>query len=136
MLQCFALGKPWYEIEWNNELEKLIKTQKVQNLVQFIQGLTALAALNPDIIHAIDWYALLEALNENLDLGCKIMISALDFKKIIAEAAKAKQQAMHTQMMQAQAGAAKDGANATQSLAQAGAIRNGQTTSAGINTNP
>ena len=136
VLQCFALGKPWYEIEWNNELEKLIKTQKVQNLVQFIQGLTALAALNPDIIHAIDWYALLEALNENLDLGCKIMISALDFKKIIAEAAKAKQQAMHTQMMQAQAGAAKDGANATQSLAQAGAIRNGQTTSAGINTNP
>lgn len=132
VLQCFAAGKPWYEIEFNNELERLIRTQKLQELVQFVQGLTTIAALYPDIVQAIDWYALLVALNENLDISNKIVISALDFKKAIAAAAQQKAQMMQTAHAQALAGAAKDGSQATQNLAQAGAIRNGQTQAAGI----
>lgn len=127
VLQVFSEGKPWYEIEFNNELEKLLRTQKIQDLVQLIQGVTAIAALYPDIVHAIDWYALLHDLNENLDVNNKIMVSADDFKKTIADAAKQKQQMMQLQGAQAMAGAAKDGAAAQQANAQAGAIRNGQT---------
>lgn len=132
VLQVFASGKPWYELEFNNELEKLLRTAKVQDLVQFIQGVTAVAALYPDIIHAIDWYALLDALNENLDIDAKIMVSANDFKGIIADAAKQKQQMMQLQGAGAAASAAKDGATAQNQSAQAGAIKNGQTTQAGI----
>lgn len=132
VLQVFSEGKPWYEIEFNNELEKLLRTAKIQDLIQFIQGVSAIAALYPDIIHAIDWYQLLSDLNENLDIGSKIMVTADEFKKIIADAAKMKQQAMQLQAAQAGASAAKDGAAAQQSNAQAGAIRNGQTQAAGI----
>ena len=128
----FADGKPWYELEFNNELEKLLRTQKVQDLVQFIQGVTAIAALYPDIIHACDWYALLDALNENLDIDAKIMCTAQEFKDIIAKAADQKAQMMKIQGAQAMAGAAKDGATAQNQNAQAGAIRNGQTQAAGI----
>lgn len=132
VLQVFAEGKPWYELEFNNELEKLLRTAKVQDLVQFIQGVTAIAALNPDIIHAIDWYALLSALNENLDIDTKIMITADQFKAVIAKAADQKQQMMKLQGAQAVASAAKDGASAQNQNAQAGAIRNGQANQAGI----
>lgn len=132
VLQVFADGKPWYELEFNNELEKLLRTQKVQDLVQFIQGVTAVAALYPDIVQAIDWYALLADLNDNLDIDAKIMVTAQEFKKIISDAAQQKQQMMKIQGAQAMASAAKDGASAQNSNAQAGAIRNGQTQAAGI----
>lgn len=132
VLDCFAAGKPWYELEFNNEMENLLRTQKIQNLVQMIQSITAVAALYPDIIHAIDWYQLLKDINDNLDIDAKIMISADDFKAVIAEAAKQRQQQAQTAGMGQMASAAKDGATAQQLMASAGAIRNGQTQAAGI----
>lgn len=135
VLQVFRAGKPWYEIEFNNELEKLLKSQKIQALVQLIQGITSIAALYPDIIHAIDWYELLKALNDNLDIDQKIVVSANDFKDTIAKAAQAKAAAMQQSMNAQTAATANDAAGAQKANAQAGAIRNGQTQSAGINTN-
>lgn len=132
VLQVFASGKPWYEIEFNNELEKLLRTQKAQDLVQLIQGITAIAALYPDIVHAVDWYALLDALNENLDVDAKIMVTADKFKQIIADAAKARQQMQAVEAGAKAASAAKDGAAAQNYNAQAGAIRNGQSQAAAI----
>lgn len=132
VLEVFAMGKPWYEIEFNNELEKLLKTTKMQALVQLIQGVTAIAALYPDIIHAINWYQLLADMNEYLDIDSQIVVSEKTFKKIIADAAQAKQQMMQQQQLVAGAAAAKDGATAQQAMAQAGAIRNGQTTASGV----
>ena len=117
VLQVFAAGKPWYELEFNNELEKLLRTQKVQDLVQLIQGITAVAALYPDIVHAIDWYQLLDALNDNLDINTKIMVSAQDFKKTISDAAQARAQQQKIESAAALAGAAKDGASAQQAKA-------------------
>lgn len=134
VLQCFEAGKPWYEIEFNNELENLLRTQKIQNLTQMIQAITAVAALYPDIVHAIDWYQLLKDINDNLDIDAKIMISADDFKAVIANAAQARQQQAQGAGAQQLASAAKDGATAQQLMASAGAIRNGQTQKAGIPT--
>jgi hypothetical protein len=119
-------------VEFNNELEKLLRTQKVQDLVQLIQGITAIAALYPDIVHAIDWFELLTALNDNLDVNAKIMVTAQAFKQIISDAAQARAQQQKIESAAALAGAAKDGASAQQSNAQAGAIRNGQSQAAGI----
>lgn len=131
VLEVMAEGKPWYEIEFNNELEKLLETQKIQALVQIIQSVTAIAAIYPDIVHAVDWYQLLQDINENLDIDGKIMVSAADFKNVIATAAKQRAQMMQAQIQQVGASSAKDGAAATHSMAKAGAIRNGQATSAG-----
>lgn len=132
VLEVFAAGKPWFELEFNNELENLLRTQKIQNLVQMIQSITAIAALYPDIVHAIDWYQLLKDINDNLDIDAKIMISADDFKKVISDAAAARAAQAKAAGMQQMASAAKDGATANQLVASAGAIRNGQTQAAGI----
>lgn len=132
VLEVFSSGKPWYELKFNNELEKLLRTENIQALTQIIQGVTAIAALYPDIIHAIKWYDLLKALNDNLDSNSQIMVTAQEFKQIIADAAKQRADAMRAQQNEQFASAAKDGANAQQLLASAGAIRNGQTKAAGI----
>lgn len=126
VLDVAASGKPWFELRFNNELEKLLRTEHVQSLTQIIQGVTAIAALYPDIIHAIKWYDLLKYLNDNLDADCQIMVTANEFKKIIAQAAADRQQAMQLQAAQVGAAAQNDMAAAGKNTAQAGAIRNGQ----------
>lgn len=128
VLQVMASGKPWYELRFNNELEKLIRTESIQALTQLIQGVTAIAALYPDIIHAIKWYDLLKALNDNLDTHSQILVTAKDFKDIIAKAADQRAQMMQLQAVQAGAGAQKDAAAANKSNAQAKGVMNGQIT--------
>ncbi len=38
VLRVAASGRPWYELKFNNELEKLIRTEQVQALTQIIQA--------------------------------------------------------------------------------------------------
>lgn len=90
VLQCMREGKPWYEIRFNNELEKLIQTEAIQNLVQLIQSIGAVASLYPNIVEAVDWHKLLSDINANLGRNNQIIISADDFKKALA--VKAQQQ--------------------------------------------
>jgi len=112
VLQVIESGRPWYELKFNNELEKLTRTEVVQNLIQIIQAITAIAALYPDIIQAIDWYKLLKDINDNLDYNSQIMISEDDFKESIEKAAQ-----QRAQMMQLQAGQA--GAEVEKDMSQA-----------------
>lgn len=108
VLQVMAAGRPWFELKFNNELEKMMRTEAVQNLVQIIQAITAIAALYPDIIAAVDWYKLLKDINDNLDYNNQILISADDFKAQIAALAKQKQMAMTIQAGQAAGQIQKD----------------------------
>lgn len=119
VLQVMADGRPWYELEWNNELEKLVRTETVQNLVQLIQAITAIAALYPDIIHAIDWYKLLKDINENLDYNTQIIISEKDFKAQVEGAAKQRAMAMQAQIGQMGAATAKDASVAKKNTTEA-----------------
>lgn len=105
VLQVMAAGLPWYDIKFNNELEKLVRTEAIQNLTQIIQAVGGIASLYPDIIHAIDWYKLLKDINDNLPTNNQIMLTAQDFKAAVQSAAQARAQA---QGGQAQLAAAKD----------------------------
>lgn len=97
VLEVMESGKPWFELKFNNELEKLVRTENVQALIQMIQAITAVAALYPQIVMAVDWYKLLKDINDNLDYNSQIMLSADDFKNEIQQAAQAQQQAMALQ---------------------------------------
>lgn len=127
VLQVAASGRPWYELRFNNELEKLLRTENIQALTQIIQATTAIAALYPPIVEAIKWYDLLEALNNNLDSNSQIMVSAKDFKNIIAAAAQQQRLAQQASLAQASGTVAKDNTAAMKNHAQATEITNGQT---------
>lgn len=108
VLEVMKAGKPWYDIKWNNELEKLTRTEAIQSLLQLLQAISAIAGMYPEIIMAIDWYKLLSDINSNLDANNQIMFSADEFRAQVQAMAQQKQQ-----MMALQAGdmAAKAGKN-------------------------
>ena len=112
VLQVIAEGRSWYEIKFNNELEKLTRTEAVQNLLQVINAIGAIAGMYPGIIEAVDWYKLLKDVNDNLDAGNQILISADEFKEKLVALAEMQQQAMQLEAGQAGAGMMKDAAAA------------------------
>jgi len=112
VIEVIESGRPWYELRFNNELEKLTRTQAIESMIQLINSITGIAALNPDITEAVNWYKLLKDINDNLDYNSQLLISEDEFKeKVAARAAQA------AQMQQAQMGLA--GAGAQKDLAQA-----------------
>ena len=119
VVEVIKSGRPWYELKFNNELEKLVRTEAIQNLMQVIQAITAVAALYPEIIYAVNWYKLLKEINDNLDIGAQIMLSEDDFRDEVKKAAEARAQAQQAQMAQAMGGAAKDMAQAEKSQKEA-----------------
>jgi len=119
VIQVMESGRPWYELRFNNELEKLTRTEAVQNLIQIIQAITAIAALYPDIIQAVDWYKLLEDINNNLDSNNQILIGATKFKEMIAKAAQERRQMMALQAGEMGSQANKNMATANKQNAEA-----------------
>lgn len=126
VIDTIKKGRPWYELKFNNELEKLMRTQAVQNLVQILQSIIAIAGVYPDIIHAVNWYTLLKEINDNLDYNNQILMDEKSFKKTIAGIAQQRQQAMALQAGQAAGEIQKNTSTATKNNAQAGSIGIGQ----------
>lgn len=125
VLQVMESGRPWFELRFNNELEKLTRTEAVQALVQVLQSIGGIAALYPQIVSAVDWYKLLKDINDNLDANNQILIGETKFKEIILAQAQAQQAAMALQAGQAGAQIQKDVAQGNKNNAEA---RNAQRT--------
>lgn len=90
---CIARGLPWYEIKFNNELEKLVRTEAIQNLTQIIQAVAAIQPLYPQIVAAVNWYKLLAEINENLPTAYQIVLTEQEFKAAVVALAQQQQQA-------------------------------------------
>ncbi len=119
VLEIMAAGRPWYELKFNNEMEKLMRTEAVQNLMQILQAITVIASVYPDIIQAVNWYKLLREINDNLDYNSQIMISENDFKAQVAATAQARATAMQLQAGAAGASMQKDAAAANKTNREA-----------------
>jgi hypothetical protein len=113
VLQVISDGKPWYELRFHNELEKLVRTENVQNLIQVIQTITAVAQLYPSIVEAIDWYKLVDEINDSLSPNNGVMIGPKAFKEIITAQAQQQQAMMAAQMGQTGAETEKSLSEAT-----------------------
>lgn len=122
VLQCIAAGKPWYEIRFNNEMERLIRTDKVNNLLKVLNAIGAIAGLYPEIVLAVDWYKLLADINENLDANNQILLTADQFKAAIQRIEEAKAQAAAAQAAQMGATTAKDATAAQKNQAETRSI--------------
>jgi hypothetical protein len=112
VVEVMKQGKPWFDLEWHNELEKMTRTESVQNLVQLIQSVTVIASMYPDIIQAIDWYKLLADINNDLETSSQILLSADEFQERIAAAAAERNQMMAVQ-------AAESGSKSMANMAKA-----------------
>lgn len=123
VLECMRSGRPWFELKFNNELEKLTRTQAVQNLLQILQTIIAVASVYPDIIEAVDWYKLIKEINDNLDYNNGILMPEKEFKAKIAAIAQQRQMAMQIQAGQAAGQINKDTASANKMNKEAANVR-------------
>jgi len=126
VIEVIKMGRPWYEIRWNNELEKLVRTEAVQNLIQIINAITAIAALYPAIVEAVNWYKLLKDINENLDVNNQVLFTEDEFKKKIAEAAERQAQMMQIQAGESSSKSAANMAKANKDNSEAKNVANGR----------
>jgi hypothetical protein len=117
VLKRMRENKKWYKIRYNNELERLTKTEKLERIMQMINGISMLASLNSQILGAIDFYAMLKDVNEAL--GMTYIKSEEDFKAIVAQQAEMQAQAMAIQAGQAGSEIAKNLGTAQKDVADA-----------------
>lgn len=115
VVQCIMEGKPWYKIKFNNEVDKLGKTEKVDDLLKLINVITAMMSVNPQISMAINWYALLADVADALGLKQNI-ISEKQFKAQIEVQAQQQAAMMQAQATQMQAAANRDNATAIRDM--------------------
>jgi len=123
VMQCIKEGKRWYKIHFNNEVEKLGKTDKVDDLIKLINVVTSMATLYPQIVEAIDWYGLLADITKALGSSDNL-ISADAFKEAVVAQAQAQAQALQAQTNQMDAKATRDNALALKDMS--GGMNNGQ----------
>jgi hypothetical protein len=115
VMECIKDGKEWYKIHFNNEVDRLGKTEKVDDLLKLINVITAMMSVNPQISAAIDWYNLLADVCDALGLKHNI-ISEKDFEAQIAAQAEQQAQLMQAQTGQLQAASNRDNATALKDL--------------------
>lgn len=118
VLKVMSEGRPWFELRFNNEMERMTRTESLQALIQIIQATTAIAAVYPDIINAVDWYKLLQDINNNLDINNQILLSVDEFKARVEQQAQMQQLAMGLQAGQMGAQIQKDTAQARKTEAE------------------
>lgn len=110
-------GRPWYKIRWNNELNKLTRTEAIQSLTQMLQAVMAVAQVKPEIIGAVDWYKLIDQVEGNL--GTNILIGEMKFKQKVEQEMQLQAVSMAMQSGQVQATTAKDNALANKQNTEA-----------------
>jgi hypothetical protein len=116
VLECIKEGKSWYKIKFNNEVDRLGKTERVDDLMKLTNMASILMQLNPQIASAINWYQLLADVTESLGLQ-KNIFSETEFKKQVAAQAQQQQAMIEAQQGLAQSQMNKNNAGALKELA-------------------
>jgi hypothetical protein len=119
VIEVMKSGKPWYTVRWNNELERMVRTEEIEALMQMLQAITAIAGLYPMIVEAVNWYDLLKDLNDALDCNNKILVKASEFKQIVAKVATENRAMMTVQAQQGVAQARQSNSQANKNNAEA-----------------
>lgn len=115
VLETIASGKPWYKITFNNEIEKISNTDKIDNLVQMLQISQGLVAYEPNLAMAVDWYGMLEDVSKSLGFDTSI-ISKQKYDKMVDDMKQQQAQAQQLQMQQIQSQTNKNNAGAVKDV--------------------
>lgn len=97
VLECINQGKPWYRIKFNNDVEKISNTDKIDNMVQLMQMMQGLLSINPQLANAVDWYKMLEDVARALGFDTALL-GERQFKEMVAQQEQAQAEAQQAQL--------------------------------------
>ena len=118
-----ASGKQWFKIEPNDRVKKMMKTEKLESLMQFINVTSMLAQLNPDILMGINLYQSLKDMAVELGIDASILSGEREFKELLAQKQQQQQQLMNMQANQMQAQTSKDLATTGKAVSETNEIK-------------
>lgn len=122
VLEAMKNNKMWYTLKFNGELEKLCNAEIYESIGRFLQYLSAILNLKPEVAHAINGYEFLELLKSVSNLvNDKLIKNKYDFENIIKKLEEAQAQQAEMQNLIAQSQMAKNMASAGKD----GALENG-----------
>lgn len=122
ILEAMKNNKMWYTLKFNGELEKLCNAEIYESIGRFLQYLSAILNLKPEVAHAINGYEFLELLKSVSNLvNDKLIKNKYDFENIIKKLEEAQAQQTEIQNLIAQSQMAKNMASAGKD----GALENG-----------
>lgn len=122
VLEAMKNNKMWYTLKFNGELEKLCNAEIYESIGRFLQYLSAILNLKPEVAHAINGYEFLELLKSVSNLvNDKLIKNKYDFENIIKKLEEAQAQQAEMQNLIAQSQMAKNMASAGKD----GAVANG-----------
>lgn len=108
VLEIKKQGLPWYEIEFNNELDKLTNTEVVQDLMSQLQAIMAVGQIKPEVVMGVDSSKLLQVIKEAYSTLDGVILSEGAFKEKLSEQQQMQQAQMVLQAGQAGAVIEKD----------------------------
>jgi len=120
VMDVYNKGQSWFDIKYNNEMERLTKTDNVEKLTQLLQGIMAIAQMKPEYLDMVDWYEIVKQYAEITDNSDKIM-SRDEFEAVMQQNAQAQQQMMQAELM-------KKGSEAERNMAHSQALKRGDAT--------
>lgn len=120
VLKCMAEGKPWYDIELNNELENLTRTQEFERQMQFMNAVGMGAQLDAALLEVPDLYESIIKMKDSLGIEGQVRVTKKEFnamkkanQQAQAQAAEAEMGKTGSETAKNIAGAAKTGKEAT-----------------------
>lgn len=117
VLDTIAEGKEWYKIRYSDRVRKLLNTERLEALIQFLNTVMMVAQAQPQILVAVDFYQLLGDIAKELGVDQSLLIGDDEYKAIIAAQVEQQQQAMMLSV-------AKEGSEVNKNIATAEKDRN------------
>jgi hypothetical protein len=99
-------GRPWFELEYTNEMEKLTRTESVENMLQFLNTLLVSAEADPNLLQAVDWYKMIDDIRMNIDSTIDILKTKDEYDAVVEQ--QKQLAAMQAQVQAGLAGAEMD----------------------------
>lgn len=104
-------GLKWYKVRFNNDIEKLTRTEVFDDLTKELNMIVALLQINPQLSSAFDWHALARKSADALGFA-DIVVSERTYKEQIEAQAQAQAQAEQLQMANIQSQTNRNNAGA------------------------
>ena len=121
VLAAMQQGKQWYKIRFNNELERLSRTDAVQRVLQAVNAVLMMGSAFPSIIEAVNWYKIWEDVNTYL--GTEYATGEKEFKMKMMQQMQMQQEQMKMQALQVGAESGKNVAEGKKNTAEAQQIQ-------------
>lgn len=125
VIKAMAEGRQWYKIKWNNELERLSKTQAMERVIQAVNSILLIGSAFPQIVEAVKWYEIWKDVNKYL--GVDYIKDEKEFEKLMKEQIEIKKGMLQIEAAKAGAEIGKNTAAGKKNAAEANAVNGGKT---------